>query len=106
MKVYQQGDVVMKQIKQLPEGERTQDELCKRKILALGEATGHAHALADADDTAQVVRVMGSLYLIVAQAAALKHEEHREILIPPGTYQVDIVRETDHISQVVRRVAD
>jgi len=103
---FQQGDVVMKVIKEIPEGDQVQDDLCKRRVLALGEATGHAHVLVDTEDSAKVVRVMNQLYMIISKATELKHEEHAPIVIPPGTYQVDIVREADHLAGVVRRVAD
>jgi hypothetical protein len=104
--IIQQGDVVMKRIDSIPAGQRTEDDLTRSKILATGESTGHVHALVDDTDSAQVVRVMDQLYMIIERATTLKHEEHNPVTIPPGTYQVDIVKEADHISGVVRQVAD
>ena len=105
-KIIQQGDVIMKQISALPDGERTHDKQTREKILAFGEVTGHAHRLADQANTAKVVRVMGQLYMIIAEATELTHEEHNTIVVPPGTYQVDIVREADHMAGIIRQVAD
>jgi hypothetical protein len=62
-----------------------------RIVLALGEATGHAHVL-----TGDVVMwsVEGQRYVKVgAQGATLTHEEHGVQTVAPGTYEVIIQRE-------------
>lgn len=106
MNYLQQGDVLMKRIDKVPDGERTHDKQTRSKILAYGEVTGHCHAIDDEADAAQVFRVNTELFMIIAKAVSLKHEEHNRITVPPGTYKIDIVREADHLSGVVRRVAD
>jgi len=63
-------------------------------VLALGEATGHAHAVraGDADllaDTAELDR----RFLRIVSEAVLTHEEHDPIPLPPGLYQVVRQRE-------------
>jgi hypothetical protein len=36
----------------------------------------------------------------------LTHQEHGNIVLEPGTYRVDRVREYDHFAEEARRVAD
>ena len=62
-----------------------------RLILAEGEATGHAHAIAERD--AREFRVGDERFLLVRSAAQLIHEEHAAIDLPPGSYRVVIQRE-------------
>lgn len=104
--IYQQGDVVMIRIDDFPEGERTQDQLDKDKVLALGEVTNHAHRLVDPDDAVEAFHILNRAYLSVLSPVALKHEEHHEIVLPPGKYERRIVVEADHLAGIVRRVAD
>lgn len=103
MKYHQQGDVVCLEIKLLPKGEK---ELIQDKVLALGEATGHAHRIIEDDTAVQVFRILGNLYVQAAKEFTLKHEEHKPIQMPPGNYEVRIVREADHLAGIVRKVAD
>lgn len=105
-KFWQQGDVVMQKIDSIPEGERSQDELTKAKTLALGEATGHSHTFDDVDNSVEVFKIMNVIYMRLAKETKLKHQEHNPISIPPGNYKVGIVRETDHLAGITRRVAD
>lgn len=107
MKTIQQGDVVMKSISDFPKGERVLDEQMKSKILAYGEVTGHAHRLADPEDVAvETFRILNVIYMNVKKPTMLNHEEHKTIEIPPGKYEIGIVRETDHMAGVTRQVAD
>lgn len=107
MKIFQQGDVILKVVSSVPAGPRKEDDLTKKGILALGEATGHCHQLERTElDEADVFRINEELFMVVKKAVALKHQEHNPVTVPPGTYKVDIVRETDHLSGVIRRVAD
>lgn len=106
MKTIQQGDVVMKSIQEFPKGERVLDDQMKSKILAYGEVTGHAHRLADADNAVETFRILNVIYMNVKRPTMLGHEEHKPIEIPPGKYEIGIVRETDHMAGVTRQVAD
>ena len=56
-----------------------------RLVLAEGEATGHAHAIAEPD--AREFRVGDERFVLVRSAAQLIHEEHATIDIPPGAYR-------------------
>lgn len=106
-KYYQQGDCILKPISEFPKGERVLDSQMKDKILAFGEVTGHAHRFADADDLAvETFRILNVIYMNVKRPTMLTHEEHKKIEIPPGKYEIGIVRETDHMAGVTRQVAD
>src|SRR5688500_14129073 len=107
MSMIQQGDVLMKPISEFPQGERVLDGQMTSRILAYGEATGHAHRLADtADNAVEVFRILNVIYMNVKRPTMLLHEEHKTIEIPPGKYEIGIVRETDHMEGITRRVFD
>ncbi len=92
-KQYRQGDVLLvrTQHQELPGATRVPRDQ-GRIILALGEATGHAHAIAAAD--AELLEVTdGERYLQVDGPAALTHEEHGAIDLEPGLYRVIRQRE-------------
>jgi hypothetical protein len=55
---------------------------------------------------AQVYRFRTNLILFAPNGAEIRHEEHRPITVPAGTYLVDIVREFDHFAKQVRLVVD
>lgn len=99
--VWRQGDVFIVPIKQLPGGLRS-----RRPVLAEGEATGHAHRLAD-PASAQVYADGDSdrLFLdVIADSATVVHEEHGPITVPKGAYQIRIQRE--YHPREIRRVID
>ena len=72
-------------------------------ILAEGEATGHAHAVAD---DIEVFESAGVLYCRAAAPFTVRHEEHKPITVPPGVYQVRRVRVYDHFSDEAVAAAD
>jgi hypothetical protein len=76
-------------------------------VLALGEVTGHAHAVraTDADLVADATE-LDRRYLRIAADAMLTHEEHGPIPLPPGLYQVVRQREYVHGGPWFRSVAD
>ena len=83
--MYRQGDVLLV-AKEIPlAGLKEKDN-----VLARGEATGHSHRIEGAkvyvtEDGMQVVQV--------ERAARLVHEEHGEMAIPHGTYEVVLQQE-------------
>ncbi len=100
--LYQQGDVLLV-THEIPEGVRR----AMRTILAEGEATGHAHRLADATDGLLYEADDGTLYLRVGPGGAtITHEEHRPITVPEGEYRVGRVQEYDHFAEEARHVRD
>jgi len=111
--IYRQGDVLIMRVDESPDdfGERTavqRDE--GRIVLAYGEVTGHAHAIADDHATLWLLPDDDRLLTVEGADVALRHEEHATIVIPPGTYRVRRQREyvpaTDEIAPRRSYVAD
>ena len=48
----------------------------------------------------------GTRYVRVETETPLRHEEHKEILLPPGEYRVGFVQEYDHLAEEARAVID
>ena len=74
-------------------------------VLAEGEATGHAHrvfgdavSLWGTDD--------GAVSVDAPSGAVIRHEEHRPVTLPPGSYTRRIVQEYDHFAEEARIVVD
>jgi len=99
---YRQGDVLLVQIDSLPNKLKPVPLDQARVILAYGEVTGHAHAI----EALQAVLYQkdDKRYLSVPIGAVLRHEEHAELPIAAGTYEVIRQREYEHNGW--RRVAD
>jgi hypothetical protein len=96
----QQGDVLLKTIESIPDSAKAY----KNTHVAEGEATGHYH---DAQGEGLVVlEKYGTLYVQAPNGGKIIHQEHKEVTLPPGNYQVDIVREYDHFEEEARRVMD
>ena len=104
--MYRQGDVLL-----IPCAEPPKDGRVKRPrdangrlVLALGEATGHAHAIAS--PKADLFEVAGATYLLVdGDCVTLDHEEHTPpIALPPQWYRVPLQRE--YHPETIRRVSD
>jgi hypothetical protein len=101
MKLYRQGDVLIKRIKAVP-----QNTAIKREsgILAFGEVTGHCHKVENLDQ-AEVLEVGDELYLHVSEdGVRIIHDEHDPITLPSGNYEVTLQRE--YSPQEIRNVAD
>jgi len=79
-----------------------------RIVLAYGEVTGHAHAIADSD--AQLLSAPGTedrfLQIMASSGVSLQHEEHATITLLPGTYIVRRQREYTSADMAPVRVAD
>lgn len=106
MKIYRQGDVLIRKIKSLPKSAK--DITPKdRIVLAYGEVTGHAHAIAPGEarefsmaDAANATR----RFLSVVKEATVRHEEHAAIPLPPGIYE--IIQQREYTPEAIRNVAD
>ncbi len=95
------GDVGLIRIETLPEGAKKQP----RKgdlILALGEATGHAHRIKE--KSARIFAVGDTRYLVIERPTTLDHEEHGPITLQPGAFLVRIERE--YSPEAIRQVLD
>ena len=108
MKAYRQGDVSIMAVNSVPkQARKVKGEL----VLARGEVTGHAHRIIEGQ--AFLYRLAtGILYLrVLSEFAKLYHEEHEDIVLPKGDYEVRQQREWDwlglyHQRGGIRYVAD
>lgn len=87
-----QGDVFIIGTADVPDGAKRTKRDAGRVVLAYGEVTGHAHAIAD---KGAVLFDAGSAgrFLKVSKRVVLRHEEHAKIELPSGNYRVVIQRE-------------
>lgn len=90
---YRQGDVFLLCVPELPAGALRVARRNAKIVLALGEATGHAHVMDGTDRRAHLYEHNQERFLVVAQATRLVHEEHAAIPVAPGVYRVRIQRE-------------
>lgn len=106
--MYRQGDVLLVPVapRQIPQSTRPlARDAAGRLVLALGEATGHAHAVSAPD--AELLADRGDAsrrFLRIVSEAVLIHEEHDAIGLPAGCYQVVLQRE--YAPDADRYVAD
>ena len=75
-----------------------------RLVLALGEATGHAHAVGGLGELYRPADLVASACLHVPSGARVVHEEHAAISLPHGWYRV--IRQREYVPGSVRVVAD
>ena len=99
---FRQGDVGLIPVPQLPAGAKKVGRDKGRIVLAYGEVTGHAHAIAE--DTATLFQAGEDRFLAVRRRSKLKHEEHATVVLEPGVYKVRHQRE--YSPEEIRRVAD
>lgn len=101
--VYRQGDVIIKVIDAETKGEA---KLLPHLTLAEGEATGHRHRITKG--MAELYQLtVGIMYLkVLSEFATLYHEEHEEIELPKGDYEVLIEREYDWVEGLEKKVID
>jgi hypothetical protein len=99
----QQGDLLMRTVSRTPwTGFGKQG---KQLVLLTGETTGHAHVI-ECEEEAELIEIGGRMLLNLESAGVLRHEEHKAIEVPAGTYEVGQAQEFDVGEQVVRLVQD
>lgn len=107
MKMFRQGDVLMRECDAIPKSAKEVKRDNGRVVLAYGEVTGHSHAIANPK-----VKLFrddgngGATFMSVSDpaGAALQHEEHKTINVPAGTYRVVVQQE--YTPEAIRSVAD
>ncbi len=115
-KIKRQGDVLVIPVPDIcTSGWEEVDSL----TVALGEATGHHHTvyaerqkLSIEGVQAQIAKIKtkvinGIKYFKIDQPCVLRHQEHAEILLQPGTYKAGAVeKEFDPFENIMRQVRD
>lgn len=91
-----QGDILIVKRTFIPDGAVKRQD----RVLAEGEATGHAHRL----DAGDVYEKEGALYFKADEAVHLNHEEHGRLTFEPGIYRV--IRQREYEPEGWRNVAD
>lgn len=106
--IVRQGDVLLRRVTSIPDSAKPAEKKDQagnpRIVLAYGEVTGHAHAIADLENVDVFVSETGTMYLKVKNGTELRHEEHGAIALPPGNYERTIQRE--YSPEEIRNVAD
>lgn len=108
----QQGDVLFIKIAEIPDGatelnpenpEHAKYFKNGKLVLALGEATGHAHTI-----EAKKAFILGStIYFMVADKPVVaEHNTHHDVMIEPGIWESGQVVEIDPFEEEIRRVSD
>jgi len=119
-KYTRQGDLLFIPVASIPKNIKERKRKTESRVLEVGEATGHAHAVAEADAThveiydpwhqeghADYLRVTGDGISIVHESAkAGDTDVHRPVTLSPGAYQVRRAREYDYLARLDWPVAD
>ena len=85
--IIRQGDVMLRKVAAMTDGAIKQEPTTRGVVLAEGEVTGHAHrifrgAVLFRDDGA------GRRFVAVNEPTSLTHEEHDEIPLSVGVYEL------------------
>ena len=114
-KQFRQGDVFLERVAddQLPDGLVQVRRDNGRIVLAYGEVTGHAHAIAERNATLYSEPGTDERWLVIRAAGAtiegggavlIRHEEHAAITLEPGVYRVG--RQREYSPEEIKYVAD
>lgn len=106
-RLVRQGDIlIIPTSEPRPDGLTSQPrDAAGRLVLAEGEITGHAHAIADPDAELFGGDLEDRFLTVLADGGVtLRHEEHAPIHLPLGDYVVR--RQREWTAGDVRRVAD
>lgn len=104
-KMYRQGDVLLQKVNELPNNAK----LKKDDIILRGEATGHAHRIANGQIYETIQKEIfqpeiKTMYIVAKKSARIVHEEHAPIDIEIGIYIV--IRQREFDDEATRLVMD
>ncbi|OEU96359.1 hypothetical protein [Streptomyces oceani] len=108
--MYRQGDVLITPVEESAVPARLLDapgearDARGRLVLALGEGTGHAHAVRGPGRLHREGAEFGPMYLHLPDGGRVVHEEHAAIPLPKGWFRV--VRQREYAPGAYRLVAD
>ena|SRR3990167_1969384 len=95
-----QGDIVFVPFS----GEVSSTKKQKKVTVGWGEVTGHTHDVYS--DDMCVVETPQGFVLVLGSEGRVTHQEHKDIVLAPGSYIVKHEREKDWMQNVVRQVVD
>ena len=108
--MYRQGDVLIAPIAEARVPARVAGlqplgrDPRERMILALGESTGHAHAVVGKGALYPAEGPLEPMYLHLPEGGRVVHEEHAAFTLPAGWFR--IIRQREYVPGSVRMVAD
>ncbi|WP_371523004.1 hypothetical protein [Kitasatospora sp. NBC_01300] len=108
--MYRQGDVLIVPVEECAVPPRVAALAVQprdgrgRMVLALGEVTGHAHAVVGPGELRREAGPFGAGWLHLPEGGRVVHEEHAAIPLPKSWYRV--VRQREYTPGAVRVVAD
>ena len=104
-----QGDILLTAVLSIPKDAKAHVRAADhgRVVLAYGEVTGHAHALAEGTVTAYGPSD-DAFWLEVEQPgqAVVTHEEHAAIALPANVRFLSVRRQRQYTPERIERVAD
>ncbi len=104
-----QGDIYFTRVDNVPE----KTTVVEDGVIARGEVTGHTHQLINKATAVLNAAVIANqllktednkLFVYARQPAQIGHEEHTEIILEPGYWEV--TRQREYTPQGLRQVAD
>ena len=112
--LYQQGDVLIELVEEIPSEAKKCDTKGGSYVLAEGEVTGHSHTvdsgvatlLETKDSTGKRNGLFMEVFGAKGAGVVIKHQEHKKIKVPNGKYRVRQVREYDHFEGEARHIRD
>jgi len=81
--MHRQGDLLFVKVSEIPQTAEKQTH----GIIAEGEVTGHKHQLSPGAQAALYLAA-GIAYIEAIREAKILHEEHKEVILPPGQWEV------------------
>ena len=100
----QQGDVLIKSVSEI-KGTKVRPD-SRGFVLAEGEHTGHYHGITLTDNVELYKTDKKELYLKVLKEPELAHQEHGNIVLPVGDYEISYVKTIDHVTREIEIVKD
>jgi len=93
--LYRQGDILFKKINHIPSETINRDN----KVIAEGEATGHAHVLVNGA-VFELLNSDSKLYIKSVENTKIIHDEHLPIKLEPGEYEV--IRQREYLGPGIK----
>lgn len=105
MNTVRHGDVPLHKISKVPKGaEKLEHD--GQFTLAWGEVTGHHHTLYAKKEDMEVYKVGNTFIVDLKVDVPLRHQEHKELIVPAGIWTVGFEEEYDPYLKRMNRVID